>query len=85
MAFGDPDCVATAEQKQEVLKQTNGNFSTYYAEFQNYTTNVQWNNPAKHTALMRGLNNEIKDALAMSDNVPQQFQEFVAILQQLDN
>jgi hypothetical protein len=34
---------------------------------------------------MRGLNNEIKDALALSDNVPQQFQEFVAFLQWLDN
>jgi hypothetical protein len=34
---------------------------------------------------MRGLNNEIKDALALSDNVLQQFQEFVAFLQQLDN
>jgi hypothetical protein len=34
---------------------------------------------------MRGLNNEIKDALAMSDSVSQQFQEFVAFLQQLDN
>jgi hypothetical protein len=34
---------------------------------------------------MRGLNNEIKDALTLSDNVPQQFQEFVAFLQWLDN
>jgi hypothetical protein len=33
---------------------------------------------------MRGLNNEIRDDLALSDNVPQQFQEFVAFLQWLD-
>jgi hypothetical protein len=29
---------------------------------------------------MRGLNNDIKDVLTLSDNVPQQFQEFVAFL-----
>jgi hypothetical protein len=34
---------------------------------------------------MRGLNNEINDALALSDNIPQQFQGFVAFLQWLDN
>jgi hypothetical protein len=33
---------------------------------------------------MRGLNNEIKDTLALSDKVHQQFQEFVAFLQWLD-
>jgi hypothetical protein len=31
------------------------------------------------------MNNEIKDVLALSDNVPQQFQEFVAFLEWLDN
>jgi chaperonin cofactor prefoldin len=34
---------------------------------------------------MRGLNNEIQDALAQFDNVSQQFQEFVTFLQHLDN
>jgi hypothetical protein len=34
---------------------------------------------------MRGLNNEIKDALALSDNIPQQLQEFVTFLQQSNN
>jgi hypothetical protein len=29
---------------------------------------------------MKCLNNKIKDALALSDNIPQQFQEFVAFL-----
>jgi phosphomannomutase len=85
IAFRDPDHVATAERKLEMLKQTKRDFSTYYAEFLYYTVNVQWNNPAKPTVLMRGLNNEIKDALALSDNVPQQFHEFVAFLQRLNN
>jgi hypothetical protein len=34
---------------------------------------------------MRRLNNEIKEAIALSDNVPQQVQEFVAFLLQLDD
>jgi hypothetical protein len=54
-------------------------------KFQYNVADVQWNDPAKRIAFMRGLNNEIKDALALSDNVPQQFQEFIAFLQWLDN
>jgi hypothetical protein len=53
-----------------MLKHKNCDFSTYYAEFQDYATIVQWNDPSKCTTLMRNLNNEIKDALALSDNVP---------------
>jgi hypothetical protein len=34
---------------------------------------------------MWDLNNEIKDVLILSNNLPQQFQEFVAFLQRLDN
>jgi archaellum component FlaC len=34
---------------------------------------------------MRGLDNEIKDIIALFDNVSQQFQEFIAFLQWLDN
>jgi hypothetical protein len=33
MTFRDPDHVATAERKLEMVKRTNCNFSTYYAEF----------------------------------------------------
>jgi hypothetical protein len=62
-AFGNPDHVATAERKLEMLKQADYDFSTYYAEFQHYATDIQWNDPAKHTTPMWGLNNEIKDLL----------------------
>jgi hypothetical protein len=34
---------------------------------------------------MRRLNNEIKDVLALSDNVPQLFQEFLVFLHWWDN
>jgi hypothetical protein len=68
-----------------MYKQANCDLSTYYAEFQRYAADVQWNDPAKYTTLLRGLNTEIKDTLAMSNNVPQELQEFVAFLQWLDN
>jgi hypothetical protein len=70
-AFRDPDHLATAERKLEMLKQTNYTISTYYAEFKGFAAGIQWNDPAKCTAFMRGLNNEIKDTLALFDNVPQ--------------
>jgi hypothetical protein len=59
--------------------------SPYYAKFQCNVTNNQWIDPEKCIALMRGLINKFKDALTLSDNVTQQFQKFVAFLQQLNN
>jgi hypothetical protein len=75
----------TTERKLEALKQTNGNFCTYCTELQCSATNGQWNNPANCTALMMGLSNKIKNAVALSENICQQLQEFVAFLQWLDN
>jgi hypothetical protein len=70
-AFGNPVHMTIEEQKLEALKQTSHDFSTYYAEFLHYTTDVQWNDPAKCTALIRSLNNAIKNVLTISDNIPQ--------------
>jgi hypothetical protein len=77
--------MGTAERKLEELKQTNCNFSAYYAEFQYYAADVQCNNPAKRTTVRSDLHNEIKNTLTLSDNISQHFQEFIAFLQQLDN
>jgi hypothetical protein len=79
-AFKNSNCVAIAEQKLEAIKQTNHNFISYCAQFHDYAINIQWNDPAQCTVLMRGLNNEINDALTLSDNVALQFQKFVAFL-----
>jgi hypothetical protein len=85
MGFKDLDHVATLERKLEMLKQTQQEFSSYYPVIQCYAADVSGNDPAKCTTLLRYLNNEIKDVLALSDNVPQQFQEFFAFLQWLKN
>jgi hypothetical protein len=85
MTFRDPDHITTVEQKLEALKQTNYKFSSYYVRLLYNTADVQGNDPAKCTTLMQVLNNEIKDALALSDNILQQFQRFIAFLYQLNN
>ena len=70
-AFGDPDRTWTVERKLESLKQTNRDFSTYHAEFSHHVANTQWNDAAKKTTLSQGLSNEIKDAHAYPDQVPE--------------
>ena len=83
-AFGDPDRMATAERKLENLKQRNQDFASYYAEFQRYIGDVDWNEGAKRSQLTRGLNNELKDQLVTVD-APSAFTEYVTRLQHLDN
>ena len=85
IAFGDPDGESTAERKLEVLRQTNREFSLYYAEFQRYAADVQWNESAKWTALTRGLSTRIKDALVLTSDIPSKFSEYATFLQRLDN
>jgi len=85
MAFGDPDSEATAERKLDNLKQKDRKFSLYYAEFQRYAADVKWNGAAKRTALHRGLNDEIKDALSLAPGVPTEFTQYAAYVQSLDN
>ena len=69
----------------EVLKQANREFSLYYAEFQRYAADVQWNESAKRTALTRGLSTEIKDTLVLTSDIPSKFSEYPTFLQRLDN
>jgi hypothetical protein len=83
--FWNPDRVAIAERKLEALKETNSDFSSYYAEFEGYAAAIQWNDPATGTTLMRCLNNDIMNAFTQSPNFPEQFEEFVSVFQWLDN
>ena len=84
-AFGNPDHTGTAERKPESLKQTNHDSSTYDAESSRHVANTEWNDAAKKTTLSRGLSNEIKDALALANRVPEAYGEFASYLQRLNN
>jgi hypothetical protein len=83
-AFDDPDRKGTAQRKLEGLKQTNKDFATYYAEFQCYVAELDWNESAKKAQLRRGLSNELKDALILMDE-PEDIDAFVILLQKLDS
>ena len=54
-AFGNPNRVAEAEAKLCSLQQGSQEFTSYYAEFQRYASEVKWDEMAKLSALRRGL------------------------------
>ena len=66
-AFGNPNCVAEAEAKLCNLQQGNHEFTSYYAKFQRYTSEVKWDETAKHSALRRGLTYCLQNDLVTVD------------------
>lgn len=83
-AFGDPDRKSTAETKLLTIRQANRDFSTYFAEFQRYASEVEWNSSAKLARLRNGLSQEIlNDLITITE--PVDFTEFAALCQRLDN
>ena len=83
--FGDPDRAATAERELNKLRQTNREFSLYYAEFQRLIAELDYNDTVKKNTLRRGLSEELKDALAYNPNQPEDFEQFVNLCNRLDN
>jgi hypothetical protein len=83
-AFGDPDRVATAERNMKEIKQKNGEFSQYYAEFQVIAADLDWNPSALRNALRAGLSEEMKDLFLHTD-MPDELPAFVAMCQTRDN
>jgi hypothetical protein len=79
-AFGDPDRVATAEQKLQEIKQKNREFSQYYAEFQVITADLDWNPSALQNELRIGLSEEMKDSFTYS-HMPEELPAFVTVCQ----
>lgn len=72
------------EQELECLQQRNRDFSVYYEDFQHITTEPSWNTEVKQHALARGLSNKLKVNLVYMD-VPEEFDQYVALLQLVDN
>jgi len=83
-AFVDPDQVATAERKLREIKQKNGEFSQYYAEFQVIAADLDWNPSALRNALRMGLSDEMKDSFTYSD-MPEELPVFITVCQKRDN
>jgi len=84
-AFENPDRVATAERKLQVIIQNYRKFSQYYAEFQVIVAEVDCNPSALRNALVQlGLSNEMKDSIEHSD-MPEEHPAFVTVCQKRDN
>jgi hypothetical protein len=62
--YGDPDLEASAERRLNVLTQTTS-VARYNAEFQQLSQYVEWNDPSLKNRFYHGLNDNIKDWLAM--------------------
>jgi hypothetical protein len=82
-AYGDPNCVNTAEWALAKLHQGNWDFIVYYAEFQCLIADLNWNDAAKRVALHRGLCEELKDILSTQD-LPEDWSHYVALVKRRD-
>ena len=83
-AFSNPNRVAKAESKLSTLQQGAREFALYYAEFQRYAADVQWNEVAKLSALQRGLSYKLKNDLVMAATDPATVADLVMLCNRLD-
>ena len=67
------------------LKQANWDFSTYLAEFLRLAPDTEYDDNTKLTALREGLSHELHALLLTILNEPDNFDDYVKLLQKLDN
>ena len=67
------------------LKQANWDFSTYLAEFLHLTLNTEYDDNTKLTALREGLSHELCALLLTILNEPDNFDDYVKLLQKLNS
>ena len=80
--FGDPNRAKTAANRITSLKQTKS-ASEYWAEFQQYAVQTDWNDSAQCYAFRQGLKPAVKDALALIDE-PTECNELAEVAIRLD-
>ena len=83
-AFAGPDAAATAGQKLTTLRQGNEEFSVFFAEFQSYIAELNWDERAKLDTLRKALSIELHMELIGQDQ-PDNFNDFAAMCQSLDS
>jgi hypothetical protein len=82
--YDDPDRKGTALRNLRNLQQKNKRFQEYYADFQRYVSELDYNNDAKKGVIMGGLFKELADAMVTVDE-PDFFEDFVKVLMKVDN
>ena len=85
LTFDDPDHKETAQCQIQTLHQRNWEFSIYFAEFNCYVQNTEYNDEAKKSALMMKLSEELKGLLIHSNMQNMSLQKLTSHCQKLDN
>ena len=85
LTFDNSDHKETAQCQIQTLHQRNWEFSIYFAEFNHYVQNTEYNNEVKKSALMMRLSEELKRLLIHSDMQNMSLQKLTSHCQKLDN
>ena len=85
LAFGNSDCKGTAQCQVQTLHQRNWEFSVYFAEFNHYVQDTEYNDEAKKSMLMMRLSEELKGLLVHSNTQNMSLQKLASHCQKLDN
>ena len=82
--YGDPDEKGTAERKLQSLVQK-GSASSYFADFQQYSAVLGWEDAPLVSMAIRGLKDELKDQLVLIGDRPKTLSSLIDIVVRLDN
>jgi hypothetical protein len=82
--FGDPDPKSTADQEIRKLRQGSNDYAWYYNRFVTLITTLRWDDEAKISQFLSGLNGEIHKFL-IGRSMPNKFEAFGQECIMLDN
>lgn len=84
MAYDDPDKKGSAKRELKTLRQGNREFSAYFADFQRLMTQLKYDDEAKKSYIEDGICEELT-VLLESYDVPDDWNEYIQLLQKLDS
>jgi len=82
--FDDPDRTGTAVRKLQSIRQGTREFSAYFAEFQQYALQLNWNPDAIRASLKNGLAPELETALITVEE-PADYSSYINLLTKIDS
>lgn len=83
-AFGDPDRKATAKRELFLLRQTHKEFAVFIAEFSRLAAESELHEDALGFALGQAISGELRE-LMLHHQIPEDYQDYVDLLQGLDS
>lgn len=83
--FDDPNAINNSRDQLSRIKQGKESCLNYSTRFRNMAVETGYNEVAKVALYRNGLNNDLKDALANVQSLPETFEDFVKLATTLDN